>query len=70
MQITLVPPQNPPKAGVGKPELMPRRVDRDHPRDLKVPLQVRVRERRDERPRGAVDVDGDVQPGSLLQVVD
>ena len=49
---------------------MARGVDRLHARQAEVPLQVGVEERRDEAAGGAVDVDGDVEAGALLQVVE
>ena len=49
---------------------MPGSIDGFHPRQAEVPEQVRLHEGREESAAGSVDVDGDVEPGLGLQLVE
>ena len=49
---------------------MSRDINRIDVLQLKIPLQRRVAEGRDEPASSGVDVDGDVEAGALLEVVD
>jgi hypothetical protein len=57
-----VAPDDPADPRVDEPVLVAGRVDRAHPRETEVPDEVRVDERCNEGARGAVDVDGHVDP--------
>ena len=65
-----VAPDDPAYARVDESVLVARRVDRSHAGQPEVPLQVGVDERRDERARGAVDVNRNVEARALLEVVE
>jgi hypothetical protein len=65
-----VAPDDPADARVDESVLVPRRVDRCDAGQAEVPLEVGVDERRDEGAGRAVDVDGNVEPGPLLQLVE
>ena len=64
-----VAPHHKTDAGVGKAILVAADVDRHHPRQPEVPLQVGLEERNDESPAGGVDVDRNVEALLLLQLV-
>ena len=64
-----VTPHHEPDTGIGQPVLMTADVDRRHPRQLKVPHDLRMQERDDETTTGGVDVHRDIQSGVALQRV-
>jgi hypothetical protein len=68
-EVGLVAPDNPADATVRKSELVTGRVDRHDARELEVPQELRVRERRDEAARRAVDVDRDGVTSTGLELV-
>ena len=65
-----VAPDDPADARVDEPVLVAGGVDRGDARQAEVPDEVGVDERRDERARGAVDVDGDVEARLRLELVE
>ena len=69
-QRLLVAPDRPADAGVDEPVLVAGGVDRLHPLEPEVPLQLGLDERRDEAARGAVDVHGHVQARVALELVE
>jgi hypothetical protein len=69
-QVRLVAPDDPADAAVREPELVAGGVDGHDARELEVPLELGVRERRDEPARRAVDVDRDAVAGARLVFVE
>src|SRR5262245_38481007 len=69
-QRLAVAPHDPAHAGVDEPELVPRGVDRDDSRQLEVPRELGVDERRDERAGGPVDMNWHVEAGLCLEGVE
>ena len=65
-----VAPDRPADAGVDQPVLVARGVDRLHPGQAEVPLEVRIDERGDEAARRRIDVHRDVEPGLGLVAIE
>ena len=69
-QCLFVPPDDPSDARIHESILVARGVDRLHPVDAEVPLEVRLEERSDESARGAVDMDRDVDALVALEPIE
>ena len=69
-QVLLVPPQHPAHPQGCQPELVSRGADRLDPGDTEVPYDAGSAEGGEEGARSAVDVDTDVEPGVLLELVE
>jgi hypothetical protein len=68
-KVVLLPPQRPPNAQRRETKFMAGSIDGFYPRQTEVPEQLRLHEGREESAAGSVDVDGDVEPGLGLQLV-
>ena len=68
-QVLGAAPHHETHAGIGQPVLVPADVDRDHPGQAEIPLEVGVQERHHEAATGGVHVDRDVEALLLLELV-
>ena len=69
-KIVLLAPQRPANAQRRETKFMAGSVDGFYPRQAEVPEKVRLHEGREESAAGSVDVDGDVEAGLGLQLVE
>lgn len=69
MKEALISPKDPTETGIDEPELVTGGVDGNNTLDIERPFKVRVDERSYKTTRRSIDVDRDVQPGTLLKVV-
>ena len=70
IEILKLAPDDPAHARIDQAVLVARSVDGFDAWQAKVPEQVRLEERRDEAAAGAIDVDGNVEAGLLLEAVE
>ena len=69
-QIGLLSPDHPPRSERRQAEFVTRSIDRLDPRETEVPHQIRRAEWSEESAAGRVDVDGNIQAGASLQIVE
>src|SRR5580700_194216 len=70
MQVRSLAPEHPADAWINQTILVPRRVDGFYARKLEIPQKVWLNKRREESAARSVDMDGNVQSGIQLQLIE